>query len=226
MRRISALFFLAILAGALTLYGRAAAPRTASAHPTGLVVWIELDRKRLTVYENGAEIAVFPIASGRRDTPSPIGVFRVTQRFATQYSGFGTRFLGLNVPFGQYGVHGTNAPSSIGQSASHGCIRLRAQDAERLYSMVPYGTRVVVEGGAYGALSEGLRPLRDGDRGSDVMLLQRRLSALGYLRGGADGVYGTATRAAVLRANQALLRITSDVAGEALQGRLGMLRFE
>lgn len=41
-----------------------------------------------------------------------------------------------------YSIHGTNAPSSIGHSVSHGCVRLRNEDIARLYTMVPVGTPV------------------------------------------------------------------------------------
>ena len=215
----------AALWGALWL-GRAGPPARPAAAPQGLLIWVELDRKRLIVYENGVETAVFPIAAGARDTPSPVGVYRVSYRFATELSGFGTRFMGLNVPFGQYGLHGTNAPGSIGQNASHGCIRLRVGDAERLYRMAPNGTRVVLEGGAYGALNAGLRTLREGDRGSDVQLLQRRLIQRGFLQGSADGVLGAATRQAVIRARRALGLSTGDAADWALQTALGMALFE
>ena len=43
-----------------------------------------------------------------------------------------------------YGLHGTNNPSSIGQSVSHGCIRLRNEDIAALYEMVPLGTPVFI----------------------------------------------------------------------------------
>jgi lipoprotein-anchoring transpeptidase ErfK/SrfK len=43
-----------------------------------------------------------------------------------------------------YALHGTDKPSSIGQSVSHGCIRLRNEDIETLYQMVPIGTVVYV----------------------------------------------------------------------------------
>jgi hypothetical protein len=45
---------------------------------------------------------------------------------------------------GGYGIHGTNAPSSIGRSVSHGCIRLRNEDIEALYRLVPVGSPVYV----------------------------------------------------------------------------------
>lgn len=43
-----------------------------------------------------------------------------------------------------YALHGTNAPSSIGRSVSHGCVRLRNEDIETLYRMIPVGTRVYI----------------------------------------------------------------------------------
>ena len=43
-----------------------------------------------------------------------------------------------------YGIHGTNAPESIGQAASHGCIRLRNADIEALAPLVPVGTPVYI----------------------------------------------------------------------------------
>ncbi len=41
-----------------------------------------------------------------------------------------------------YGIHGTNAPSSIGRKASHGCIRMRNRDVEELFEMVAVGDPV------------------------------------------------------------------------------------
>ena len=43
-----------------------------------------------------------------------------------------------------YALHGTNNPASIGQAVSHGCVRLRNEDIERLYNMVPLGTPVYI----------------------------------------------------------------------------------
>lgn len=197
-----------------------------SARPAGLLAWIELDTKRLLVYENGREIARFPIAAGAPDTPSPVGVFRVNRKFQTNMSGFGTRFLGLDVPWGDYGIHGTNNPSSIGGNRSHGCIRLNVRDGEKLYSMIPLGTRVVIDGGAMGALYPGLRTLREGDRGADVALLQRRLIAGGFLQGRDDGSLGPATRRAILSARKALGLPVSDAADGALREKLGILVYE
>ena len=43
-----------------------------------------------------------------------------------------------------YRIHGTNAPSSIGTFASHGCIRMINEDVIELYSMVRPGAPVIV----------------------------------------------------------------------------------
>ncbi len=43
-----------------------------------------------------------------------------------------------------YGLHGTDVPSSIGQSVSHGCVRLRNEDIETLFRIVPVGTPVYI----------------------------------------------------------------------------------
>ena len=52
-----------ILTAALWL---AAATAPASRGPAGLLVWIETDRMRLTLYRDGVPAAVYPIAAGRR----------------------------------------------------------------------------------------------------------------------------------------------------------------
>jgi lipoprotein-anchoring transpeptidase ErfK/SrfK len=43
-----------------------------------------------------------------------------------------------------YGLHGTDEPASIGRAASHGCVRLRNEDIETLYRIVPIGTPVYI----------------------------------------------------------------------------------
>ena len=45
---------------------------------------------------------------------------------------------------GEYAIHGTNAPGSIGGFVSYGCIRMHNKDIMDLYARVHFGTRVVV----------------------------------------------------------------------------------
>jgi len=125
-------------------------------------IWVDVNLKQLTLYEGKTALKQYPIATGTLQDPTPLGIFYINSRFAGEMSGFGTCFLGLNVPWGQYGIHGTNKPESIGTNASHGCIRMRVADAEALYAAVPDWTMVVIEGGPYGNLDTWLRPLKSG----------------------------------------------------------------
>ncbi len=50
----------------------------------------------------------------------------------------------LTLTGGQYAIHGTNVPSSIGGYVSYGCIRMYNEDISDLYSRVSVGTPVVV----------------------------------------------------------------------------------
>jgi hypothetical protein len=65
--------------------------------------------------------------------------YGTTQR---RYLGvLGTRRLKLG---DGYGLHGTNQPETIGRAVSHGCVRLRNEDIEKLFEMVPVGTPVFI----------------------------------------------------------------------------------
>jgi lipoprotein-anchoring transpeptidase ErfK/SrfK len=55
----------------------------------------------------------------------------------------GAAVLGLD--HGNYAIHGTNDPASIGYSVSHGCIRMQIADVERLYDMVYVGTSLTIQ---------------------------------------------------------------------------------
>jgi hypothetical protein len=48
----------------------------------------------------------------------------------------------MGIGYKGYGIHGTNAPKSIGTAASHGCIRMRTKDAEELFKQVAVGDEV------------------------------------------------------------------------------------
>lgn len=52
----------------------------------------------------------------------------------------GTRWIGLSA-WG-YGIHGTNAPASIGRFTTHGCIRMRTSDVEEIFEIVQQGSVV------------------------------------------------------------------------------------
>ncbi len=51
----------------------------------------------------------------------------------------------LTLRGGEYAIHGTNQPQSIGGYVSYGCIRMLNRDIVALYDMVQIGTPVIVE---------------------------------------------------------------------------------
>jgi lipoprotein-anchoring transpeptidase ErfK/SrfK len=51
----------------------------------------------------------------------------------------------LTLRGGEYAIHGTNNPASIGGFVSYGCIRMLNRDIRTLYRMVDVGTPVIVE---------------------------------------------------------------------------------
>ncbi|KQT85930.1 L,D-transpeptidase [Aurantimonas sp. Leaf443] len=50
----------------------------------------------------------------------------------------------MNLGWGTYRIHGTNAPNSIGSAASAGCFRMRNADVKDLFDRVHIGTQVLV----------------------------------------------------------------------------------
>jgi len=120
-------------------------------------VLVSLPDRQLAVLVSGIVVAGFPIAVGAEKSPSPTGEFTIVNRVSnpTYYhegvvipagkgNPVGTRWLGLSQK--GYGIHGTNAPKSIGRAASHGCIRLRNRDMENLFGMLHVGDVVKIRG--------------------------------------------------------------------------------
>ena len=161
--------------------------------PGTKTIVINVSKRILELHSDGQFYKKYRIAVGKSDTPTPIGEWNVVWKDYNWGTGFGTRWMGLNVPWGIYGIHGTNKPWSIGQFASHGCIRMRNKDVEELFEWIPVGTSVRIEGRK---MKVG-RTLKHQMSGSDVALLQMKLQELGYLKDRADGVFGTMTKEAV-----------------------------
>lgn len=154
-------------------------------------------KNRLTLYIDGTAYKTYPIALGKRETPTPVGDLKVINKYKNWGSGFGTRWIGLNVPWGTYGIHGTNRPHSIGTDASHGCIRMLNRHVEELYELVDVGTRVTILGHVLGEPQMEARRLAKGASGADVQLIQHLLRNAGYFHGVCNGKFGSATERAL-----------------------------
>ena len=151
-------------------------------------ILINIEVKRLYLFENNKCIKEYLIASGKPGWPSPIGQWKIVDK-SDWGEGFGGCWLGLNVIWGKYGIHGTSQESTIGRAVSHGCIRMFNKDVKELYDIVPIGTPVTIKDGPFGPFGTGFRSIKPGDRGADVLAVQQRLKNLGYFNGKETGIY-------------------------------------
>ena len=136
-------------------------------HPDGIV--IDLADRTLYWFERGGLKARFPVGIGRLGWATPPGRYRIVGRRANptwhvppsvqdEMRARGEKVVtavdpGPDNPLGKYwiqlsapgyGLHGTNAPASIGKYATHGCLRLLPDSIERLYREAADGTPVEV----------------------------------------------------------------------------------
>ena len=152
------------------------------------LIAIYIDEKKLYLFENDECIKKYPVATGMPGWPSPIGSWKIVNK-GDWGEGFGGGWLGLNVTWGKYGIHGTTKEYTIGSDASHGCIRMFNKDIKELYDLVPIGTNVIIKNGSFGPFGTGFKEILPGDRGSDVLAVQKKLKTLGYFHGRETGIY-------------------------------------
>lgn len=159
----------------------------------------------LYLYQNNQLTNSFPVATGKPTTPTPLGDWVIVEKSPNPGGAFGPRWMRLSIPNGGYGIHGNDDPTSIGQSVSHGCVRMQNQDVPMVYAAAPIGTLVTITGAVVTTrvLHSSVSP------GEDIATFQQMLNTLGFYEGQIDGVYGFETEEAV-RDFQAAQRLTVD----------------
>ncbi|MBC7339916.1 MAG: L,D-transpeptidase [Firmicutes bacterium] len=132
---------------------------------------LNLPSLRLQVWRDGLLRGCYPVAIGKPSEPTPTGIYHIVARrmHPTWYppeggppvppgpeNPLGSRFFALSLA--GYGLHGTNAPGSIGKAVSRGCVRLSERDVALLwrwaYPTLPLRIvyeRVVVDPASWGA---------------------------------------------------------------------------
>ena len=176
-------------------------------------ILVDVEESKLYLFENDILSKEYKCSGGKWSTPSPIGTWTIISK-AKWGEGFGGSWMGLNVPWGKFGIHGTLDPYSLGWSSSHGCIRMDNNDVAELYKIIPIGTRVTIVDGVYGVFGRGFRDLKSGMYGADVMEIQKKLKELGFFSGNPNGKFGIETEKAVqkyCKANGIYSRKTIDV---------------
>lgn len=127
----------------LTVNTNAASAQLLFTEPFKIVV----DKKnhRLAVVSGRVIWRSYEVGLGGDKTPEE--TFQITEKVKNpngkSNGEFGSRGMALSDT--RYAIHGTDEPASIGKDQSHGCIRMRQQDIEELFDMVPLGTKVIIK---------------------------------------------------------------------------------
>ena len=135
---------------------------------------IDLTSQIATLRIDGKVAREFPISSGRRDSPTPMGEFKVLRKKLTHFStvygriisatgrvldhdanGFevipaGARFIPAPMHYFIEFERGTaiHAGTLPGYPASHGCVRLKREDAEFCFGILEVGDPIRITGRA------------------------------------------------------------------------------
>lgn len=126
-------------------------------------VVINIPSRTLWLYSEDKIVAYFPVGVGRPAFPTPLGKYKIVSKIQDpgwenpyrpigevrmapgKGNPLGTRWLGFKrYRGGEYGIHGTNEPQTVGRFSSHGCVRMKIKDSEILFSHVDFDTPVDV----------------------------------------------------------------------------------
>ena len=132
-------------------------------------ILINVPQRLLFYFEMGNLVSWYPVGLGAADWRTPLGTLHVLTKETDPFwdvpvsiqremrrrgekvrtrvppgpdNPLGRYWMGLTP--GSCGIHATNAPTSVYQFRTHGCIRLHPEDAEDLFSRVTIGTPVEI----------------------------------------------------------------------------------
>lgn len=126
---------------------------SSSSAQAAIVVTVDKTTQRLTVEVDGSSRYLWPVSTARWGYSTPNGSYR-PQRLERKW--FSRKYDWSPMPYsiffdGGYAIHGSYEVSHLGRPASHGCIRLRPENAAELFALVKGrmdDTRIVITGEA------------------------------------------------------------------------------
>lgn len=189
------------------------------------LIYVEIEDKMLYLLQNGKCIKSYLVVSGKSGLPSPLGAWKIIEK-ANWGEGFGGSWMKINVPWGQYGIHGSLPGDAMGIADSQGCIRMKNDEVAELYSIVPHGTPVIIVNGSFGPFGQGFAPIYPGDRGADVYAIQERLKELGFFKGWVSGIYENDLKYALHRFQKAENLPVSDTITRQAWLAMGFREFQ
>ena len=116
---------------------------------------VDKAQNRLILKGDEEVLKTYVVSTGSNNS-SPVGVFKITDKLInpTWYKAgivappgspknlLGTRWMGITKK--GFGIHGTTEPEKLGQQVTAGCIRMKNEEVEELYGIVPPGTQVTI----------------------------------------------------------------------------------
>ena len=118
---------------------------------------VAIDKSQNSLILKGDEevLKTYVVSTGSNNS-TPVGTFKITDKLVnpTWYKAgavvphespqniLGTRWMGLTAK--GYGIHGTTEPEKLGQQVTAGCIRMKNEEVEELYGILPPGTEVTI----------------------------------------------------------------------------------
>jgi lipoprotein-anchoring transpeptidase ErfK/SrfK len=118
-------------------------------------ILVDKSQNTLILKSDDEIIKTYRVSTGLNNS-TPVGNFKITSKLVnptwfkagaavppeSPENVLGSRWMGFDLP--GYGIHGTIQPETIGQQITAGCVRMKNQDVEELYSIVPFGTEVTI----------------------------------------------------------------------------------
>ena len=116
---------------------------------------VDKSQNTLTLKVKDDVIKIYNVSTGKNNS-TPVGEFTIDNKLKNPVhykkseiipaespdNVLGSRWMGLSVS--SYGIHGTTDEATIGQQITEGCVRMRNNEVEELYVIVPLGTKVTI----------------------------------------------------------------------------------
>lgn len=131
--------------------GRNPASASSTTSTVQRLVQVDLNRQQLTYFFNGIKLGTMPVSTGKTQTPTPPGSFKVIRKLPVH------RYVGAdydlpntkwNLEFKRsFYIHGAYWHNQFGiRTMSHGCVNMAYRDVEKLYVFLQVGDTVEVTG--------------------------------------------------------------------------------
>lgn len=125
--------------------------------PAGpIVITVDLDARVISVFRDGYEIGAAAVLLGTEDTPTPLGVFPITEKDKDHVSNI---YTGAPMPYMQrltndgITLHGSEVAKGY---ASHGCVGMPDDFAAKLFAATKLGDKVYITRGKQAAIGDNL----------------------------------------------------------------------